>query len=58
MLKCAILADFLDLKTVAATLTELHVREEKTHGFLAFLFKNIYHFIDFHTSLSYIRMVM
>ena len=29
-------ADFLDLKTVAATLTQLHAREERTHGFLAF----------------------
>ena len=30
------------LKTVAATLTQLHVREEKTHGFRPFLFeKNI-----------------
>ena len=46
------------LKTVAATLTQLHVREEKTHGFLPFLFENIYHFIDLNTSLSYIRMVM
>ena len=46
------------LKRVAATLTQLHVREEKTHGFLPFLFENIYHFIDLNTSLSYIRMVM
>ena len=46
------------LKTFAATLTQLHVREEKTHGFLPFLFENIYHFIDLNTSLSYIRMVM
>ena len=46
------------LKTVAATLTQLHVREEKTHGFLPFLFENIYHFIDLNTSLSYIRIVM
>ena len=43
---------------VAATLTQLHAREEKTHGFLAFLFKKIYHFIDLNTSLFYIRMVM
>ena len=43
---------------VAATLTQLHVREEKTHGFLAFLLKNIYHCIDLNASLSYIRMVM
>ena len=46
------------LKTVAATLTQLHVRQEKTHGFLPFLFENIYHFIDLSTSLSYIMMVM
>ena len=46
------------LKTVAATLKQLHVREEKTHGFLPFLFENIYHFIDLNTSLSYIWMVM
>ena len=46
------------LKRVAATLTQLHVREEKTHEFLPFLFENIYHFIDLITSLSYIRMVM
>ena len=49
---------FKILKRVAATLTQLHVREEKTHGFLPFLFENIYHFIDLNTSLSYIRMVM
>ena len=46
------------LKTVAATLTQLHAREEKTHGFLAFLLKNIHYFIGLNTSLSYIRMVM
>ena len=42
---------------VAATLTQLHAREEKTHGFLAFLLKNIHYFIGLNTSLSYIRMV-
>ena len=46
------------MKTVAATLTQLHVREEKTHGCLAFLLKNIHYFIGLNTSLSYIRMVM
>ena len=46
------------LKRVAATLTRLHAREEKTHGFLPFLFENIYHIIDLNTSLSYIMMVM
>ena len=45
------------MKTVAATLTQMHDREEKTHGFLPFLFENIYHFIDLNTSLSYNRMV-
>ena len=46
------------LKTAAATLTQLHVREEKTYGFHPFLFENIYHFIDLNTPLSYIRMVI
>ena len=44
------------MKTVAATLTQLHARE--AHGFLAFLFKNIRYFNGLNTSLSYIRMVM
>ena len=46
------------LKTVAATLTQLHEREEKTHGFLAFLFKIVHYVIGLNTSLFYIRMVM
>ena len=46
------------LKTVAATLTQLHTRKEKTHGFLAFLLKIIHNFIGLNTSLSYIRMDM
>ena len=46
------------LKTVAATLTQLHAREEKTHGFFAFLLKNRHYFIGSKTSLSYIRMIM
>ena len=54
MLKCAILADFLFLKTVAATLT----REEKTHEFLAFLLKKRHYFIGSKTSLSHIRVVI
>ena len=59
MFKCASLADSkIFLETVAATLTQLHAREEHTHWFLAFLFKNIYYFIDLNTSLSYIRLVM
>ena len=45
-------------KKNAAILTQLHAREEKTHGFLAFLLKNIHYFIGLNTSLSYIRMVM
>ena len=58
MLKCVILLISSILKTVAVTLTQLHAREEKKHGFLAFLFKNIHYFIGFKTSLSYISMVM
>ena len=46
------------LKTVAATLTQLHAREERTHGFLAFLLKIVHYFIGLNTSLFYIRMVM
>ena len=34
------------------------LEKKKTHGFLPFLFENIYHFIDLNTSLSYIRIVM
>ena len=58
MLKCVILLISSILKTVAATLTQLHAREERTHGFRAFLLKNIHYFIGLNTSLSYIRMVM
>ena len=32
MLKCVIFADFLDLEKVAATLTQLHAREEKRYS--------------------------
>ena len=46
------------LKTFAATLTQLHAREEKTHESLAFLLKNIHYFNSLNTSLSYIMMVM
>ena len=58
MLKCAIFADFLDLKTVVATLTQLHAREEKTNGFPAFFLKIIHYVIGLNTLLFYIRMVM
>ena len=43
---------------VAATLTQLHARKEKTLGFLAFLLKIIHYFIGLNTSLSYFLMVM
>ena len=58
MLKCVILLISSILKKVAVTLTQLHAREEKKHGFLAFLFKNIHYFIGFKIALSYISMVM
>ena len=58
MLKCVILLISSILKTVAATLTQLHAREEKTHWFLAFVLKNRHYFIGSKTSLSYIRVVM
>ena len=43
---------------VTATLIHLHVKEEKTHGFLACLFKYRHHFIDLKASLDYIRSIM
>ena len=49
---------FWILKTVTATLIHLHVKEEKTHGFLACLFKYRHHFIDLKASLAYIRSIM
>ena len=58
MLKCVILLISSILKTIAVTLTQLHAREEKTHGFLAFLLKIVHYFIGLNTSLFYIRMVM
>ena len=58
MLKCAILADFLDFENGCCYPEQLHAREEKTHGFLAFLLKNRHYFIGSKTSLSYIRVVM
>ena len=58
MLKCAFLADFLDFENGCCYLNKLQAREEKTHGFLAFLLKNRYNFIGSKTSLSYIRVVM
>ena len=58
MLKCVILPISSILKKVAVTLTQVHAKEEKNHGFLAFLFKNLHNFIGFKTSLSYISMVM
>ena len=58
MLKCVILLISSILKKVAVTLTQLHEREEKTHGFLAFLLKIVHYVIGLNTSLFYIRMVM
>ena len=58
MLKCAILDDLLDFENGCCYLDTFACKSRKTHGFLAFLLKKIYHFIDLNTSLSYIRMVM
>ena len=55
---CHFLPISLILKRVAATLTQLHAREERIHGFLAFLLKIVHYFIGLNTSLFYIRMVM
>ena len=40
MLKCAIFADFLDLKTISATLTQLHASKEKHMGILHFCLRS------------------
>ena len=59
MLKCAILADFLDFENSCCYLNTIaRKRGKKTHGFLAFLLKNRHYFIGSKTSLSYIRVVM
>ena len=59
MVKCAILADFLDFENGCCYLNTIaRKRGVKTHGFLAFMLKNRYYFSGLNTSLSYIRMVM
>ena len=59
MLKCAIFADYLDFEKGCFYLNTMACkRRKKKHGFLAFLFKNLYHFIDINTSLSYISSMM
>ena len=53
MFKCAILADFLDFENGCCYLNTIaRKRRKKTHGFLAFLLKNIHYFIGLNTSLS------
>ena len=56
--KCAILANFLDFENGCGYLNTIARKRRKTHGFLAFLLKNIHSFIDLNTSLSYIRMII
>ena len=58
MLKCSIFADFIDFENGCCYLNTIAHKRRKTHGFLAFLLKNIHYFIGFNTSLSYIRLVM
>ena len=58
MLKCDILADFLDFEKGCCYLNTIARKRRKTHGFLAFLLKNRHYFIGSNTSLSYIRVVM
>ena len=58
MFKCAILADFLDFENGCCYLKTIARKRRKTHGFLAFLLKNIHYFNDLNPSLSYIWMVM
>ena len=56
MLKCAILADFLDFENGCCYLYTIARKRRKTHGFLHFCLRT-YYFIGLNTSLSYIRMV-
>ena len=58
MLKCAIFADFLDFENGCCYLNTIALQRRKTHGFLAFWFKNRHYSIGSNTSLSYIRMVI
>ena len=58
IIKCAILADFLDFKNGCCYLNIIACNRRKTHGFLAVLFKNIHHLFDLNKSLSYIRSPM
>ena len=58
MLKCAILANFLDFENGCCYLNTIARKRRKTHGFLVFLLKNIHHFIGLNILLSYISMVM
>ena len=58
MLKCAIFADFIDFENGCCYLNTIAHKIRKTHGFLAFMFKNIHYFIGLNAPLSYIRMVI
>ena len=58
MLKCAILADFLDFENGCCYLNTIARKRRTTHGFLAFLLKNMHYSIGLNTSLPYIRMIM
>ena len=58
MLKCAILADFLDFENGCCCLNTIACMRRKKHtGFLHFCLRP-YITYDLNTSLSYIRMVM
>ena len=57
MLKCAILADFLDFENGCCYLYTIAHKRRKTHEFLHFCLRTCY-FISLNTSLSYNRMVM
>ena len=58
MLKCAILADFLDFEKGCCYLNTFARKRRKIIWVSCVLFKNIHYFIGLNTSLSYIRMVM
>ena len=58
MLKCAILADFLDFENGCCYLNTIASKRRKNTWVSCIFLTNIHYFIGLNTSLSYIRMVM
>ena len=58
MLKCAILADFLDFENGCCYPKTIARKKGKNTWVFAFLLKFIHYLIGLNTSFSYIRMIM